>query len=401
MKIALIADGRSPTTRSWIQGVAGKDYEIDLISTYPCQPIAGIHATHELPVAFSGVGKSKKGQSKTTSKNARSRLIQTSRLALLSLRYYLGPLNVMQTRKRYVDLIKQIHPDLVHALRIPFEGMLAAYTPKNIPLILSTWGNDFTLHAHGSWLMSNLTRKAVKRTDGFIADCLRDIRLAHDWGLDMTAPTLFAPGNGGLDLDMIGRIISENKMLIDQRDQNAWVINPRGIRPAYVMNDIFFKAIPIVLEVFPQAKFFCSAMKGQEDAEKWLDRLNIRQAVILFGNEPQEQLWQHFCQCPVLVSPAIHDGTPNSVLEGMAFGCLPVVGNIESLREWIKDGENGVLVDPNDPEDVASGIIHALKDQVLREDARSINTRSVQYKADRNHVMNNVDRFYLEVIGQS
>jgi hypothetical protein len=399
MKVTLVADGRSPTTRSWIQGLVGKDYEIDLISTYPCQPVEGIHSTHELPVAFSKVGKAANGQPGKPSKTILSRLIQTSRLALLSLRYYLGPLSVLQNRRRYAELIDRIQPNLVHALRIPFEGMLAAATPVGIPLILSTWGNDFTLHARGSIFMANLTRRAVKRADGFTADCQRDIRLAREWGLVESVPALFAPGNGGLDLERMSQIIAENKMLLEQRDKNLWVINPRGIRPAYVMNDVFFQAIPRVLAVYPQAKFFCSSMQGQNEAEKWLDRLNIRPAVTLLGNEPQEGLWGRYCQCPVLVSPAIHDGTPNSVLEGMACGCLPVVGNIESLREWIIDHENGILVDPNDPASLAGGIIEALQNRDLRTQARPINIRLVQEKADKIKVMRDVDAFYKEVIG--
>jgi hypothetical protein len=35
----------------------------------------------------------------------------------------------------------------VHALRIPFEGMLGSYTPAGIPFVAATWGNDLTLHA--------------------------------------------------------------------------------------------------------------------------------------------------------------------------------------------------------------------------------------------------------------
>jgi glycosyltransferase involved in cell wall biosynthesis len=32
----------------------------------------------------------------------------------------------------------------------------------------------------------------------------------------------------------------------------------------------------------------------------------------------------------------------------MACGCYPVVGDIESLREWITPGVNGSLIDPGD-----------------------------------------------------
>jgi len=45
---------------------------------------------------------------------------------------------------------------------------------------------------------------------------------------------------------------------------------------------------------------------------------------------------------------ASHDGTPNTLLEGMACGCFPIV-EIWNLYENDCDGENGFLVDPSDP----------------------------------------------------
>jgi glycosyltransferase involved in cell wall biosynthesis len=50
----------------------------------------------------------------------------------------------------------------------------------------------------------------------------------------------------------------------------------------------------------------------------------------------------------IVVSPSIHDGTPNSLLEAMACGCFPVAGDLESIREWITHGQNGLLFDAND-----------------------------------------------------
>ncbi len=42
MKIALIADGRSPITRSWINGLTGNGHRVDLISSYPCAKPEGV-----------------------------------------------------------------------------------------------------------------------------------------------------------------------------------------------------------------------------------------------------------------------------------------------------------------------------------------------------------------------
>lgn len=394
MKITLIADGRSPITRSWIAGLSQIGHQIDLISSYPCEKPEGVKDLFILPLAFSQV--SRKSGSGTTLSSTSS-LIQKSRLQLLKLRSLIGPLSVDLVRRKYVELLQTSRPDLVQALRIPFEGMLAAYTPVEIPVVLNSWGNDFTLHAVSSPLMRAYTRKAVQRANGFSADCQRDIRLAQEWGLSPNIPTLFAPGNGGLDLHRITQIREQNWNSMQNRTQTEVVINPRGIRPAYVRNDIFFQSLPSVLAHKPTAQVFCSAMAGQTEAEGYLQRYQLQGKVTLLENESQPELWTRYTWCNVLVSPAIHDGTPNSLLEGMAFGCLPVAGKIESIQEWITDGENGILVDPDDPKSVADGMIHGLSDHQLQQQAARLNWNLIQVRADRVKVMQQVGGFFAKL----
>ena len=52
MHILVVADGRSPTTRRWIQGLLALKQQVTLISTYPCAEVPGTEHTHILPVAF-------------------------------------------------------------------------------------------------------------------------------------------------------------------------------------------------------------------------------------------------------------------------------------------------------------------------------------------------------------
>jgi glycosyltransferase involved in cell wall biosynthesis len=398
MKILIIADGRSATTRSWIKGLVPYQDEVHLITTYPCQMMEGIKRLIFLPLAFSQVGRKQAASERqesisNTEKSMVGKTISRFRKAFLAARYTLGPLSLSFTSRRYKEIIESIKPDLIHALRIPFEGMLAAYTPPNVPLIISTWGNDFTLHAEKSLFMKNATRKAVRRADGFMADCQRDIRLAHEWGLRENIPTMFAPGSGGLDLELIRR-----KMNSKIEREHA-VINPRGIRPVYVRNDLFFESLPTILKEYPNLPVYNAAMLGEHDAENWKRTFNLPESVQLLPAMPQEQLWDYSLRSRVVVSAAIHDGTPNSVLESMALGCIPVVGNIESLREWIVDGENGLLVDPNSYSSIASGILRALRDDDLFSRAQQINSRLIQEKADRAKVMPEVHAFYVKIAG--
>lgn len=62
--ILIVADGRSPTTRSWIQHIQSLGYALSLISTYPCEPPESLKHFHVLPIAFSrfSTGSSEKSQ---------------------------------------------------------------------------------------------------------------------------------------------------------------------------------------------------------------------------------------------------------------------------------------------------------------------------------------------------
>jgi glycosyltransferase involved in cell wall biosynthesis len=98
------------------------------------------------------------------------------------------------------------------------------------------------------------------------------------------------------------------------------------------------------------------------------------------------------------VSPSSHDGTPNSLLEAMACGCFPVAGNIESLREWIEDGINGLLVDPRDPHKLAEAVCHALDSDEKRQKAAEHNLALVRQRASQDTTHPLIDTFYQQFI---
>ena len=154
MSILLIADGRSPTKRRWTRALQALGHEVIMITTFPCAPVECVEADVTLPVAFSSLGGSASGTSASAGPSAASqslarRMIRRARPLFLGARYWFGPLTLHYYGPRLRWLVERIQPDVVHALRIPFEGMLAAYTPRPIPLVVSIWGNDLTLHAQG------------------------------------------------------------------------------------------------------------------------------------------------------------------------------------------------------------------------------------------------------------
>ena len=405
MRVLLVADGRSPTTLRWLNSLLQIGYQVRMISSYPCDRPAGLDGFEVIPLAFSQIAGSA-GQARSGNKpNASARLLRQFvgqfRPAFLAGRYILGPISVQRRSRAFVQSVEKDPPDLVHALRIPFEGMLASTTPGNLPLIVSIWGNDLTLHSKGSPWMKRMTEVCLTRAQGLISDTHRDIRLGHLSGFPPDRPTLMVPGSGGINLAEINQARSHTTGILSNYLPAGvpLIVNPRGSRPGSLRNDVFFRAIPLVLRQQPDAIFFCPAMAGNAEAVRWITWLKIKKQVRLMPMLPQSQLWDLFQHAQVYVSPGQHDGTPNSFLEAMACGCFPIVGDIESLREWITSGENGLLIDPANPEALANAILLALDSPKLRYQAKEINMELIKQRAEVGLVRQEIDQFYRAVVG--
>ena len=299
------------------------------------------------------------------------------------------PLTISRASKKLRGYIERVKPDLIHAMRIPYEGMLAADAYAGIPLLVSVWGNDFTLHAKSTSLMDHYTRWTMNVADALHADCYRDLRLAKQWEFDPSKPTLVIPGNGGIRTDIF---YPRTKPI-----EEPIIFNPRGFR-AYVRNDFFFQAIPLVLKKYPKAKFICASMANESQALRWINKLDIRESVELLPALPHYQMADVFRRAQIVVSPSIHDGTPNSLLEGMACGCFPIAGNLDSIREWITSSKNGILTDATDPQKLAEAILEALENKALRDQAARLNQKIITERAEYTRCMSLAERFYSKLI---
>ncbi len=387
MRLAFVADGRSPIARSWIEYFLRGGDRVHLISTRSCAGMNGLASLEIVPLwPRAGGGRAAGGARR-----------QRNLDALTALRHWFGPLFVARRASMLRGILRELGPDVVHALRLPFEGMLAAAANPSSPLVISLWGNDLTLHAASTPLMRWTTWRALRRATALHADCRRDLRLAEHWGFRFGLPSIVIPGNGGVRSEVF---------YVGRREQDPdfglpagapVVVQPRGLR-AYIRNDAFFRAIPRVLERVPQAIFVCPAMEGAAEANAWRDRLGLGGELRLLPSLDPSSMGALFRRAAVSISPSKHDGTPNTLLESMACGSLPVAGDLESIREWIQDGENGLLVDPTSEQAVAEGVVRGLTDAGLRGRASRMNAGIIAERADYAVQMPRVASFYEQVI---
>ena len=82
----------------------------------------------------------------------------------------------------------------------------------------------------------------------------------------------------------------------------------------------------------------------------------------------------------------------------MACGAAPVVGDLPSIREWIRHDWNGYVVPLRDEVVTAEAIIRLLSDKTKRELFNRRNLNIVGERADHNTNMRKVEEMYFNLV---
>ena len=87
--------------------------------------------------------------------------------------------------------------------------------------------------------------------------------------------------------------------------------------------------------------------------------------VFMHGHVSKEQIYQVFSHARLAVFPSFVEALSLVTIEAMACGCSIVFTNCASGPEIICHGEDGLLVDPDSPDEIAMQILRVLKDDSL------------------------------------
>jgi glycosyltransferase involved in cell wall biosynthesis len=180
------------------------------------------------------------------------------------------------------------------------------------------------------------------------------------------------------------------------------VLYLRGLVP-YVRIDILLKSIHTLLQDpgYADVRFKLVGTPSVVSAMAFMARKEAidMNRVDILPVMSQKELVSLLQKAAVMVSPSITDGTPNSMLEAMACGVFPGMSDLESIREWINPGQNGLLFDPARPQDLIRCLKTALDDVSLRQRAQGMNMELIRERADFWQVMPEARRFIARVAG--
>lgn len=101
------------------------------------------------------------------------------------------------------------------------------------------------------------------------------------------------------------------------------------------------------------------------ELETLVGSLSLNERVKFLGFVSHDQIPLYFSVSDVFIRTSLSEGLGNSFLEAMAFG-LPVVATpVGGILDFLKDGETGILVKPEDTLSIKEGILR-LEDENLK-----------------------------------
>ena len=125
--------------------------------------------------------------------------------------------------------------------------------------------------------------------------------------------------------------------------------------------------------------------------------MGITERIEILGWVVGEAKLQQLARAEVFVLPSFHEGLPMAMLEAMAHGKAMVVTPVGGIPEAVQHEEQGLLVTPGQPQELADALLRLLRDADLR---RALGQRARMRVAERfgtDRVLDQVGAMYKEL----
>ena len=151
------------------------------------------------------------------------------------------------------------------------------------------------------------------------------------------------------------------------------------------------RALPAVRAAFPAARYAVAGVGARRpEFERLVRGLGLGDAVKFLGFVGDDQLPALYNAADLYVGASrrydlLAEGFGIALVEASACGLAVVGGRSGGVPDAVRDGETGILVDPDDPAAVAAGISGLLADAAARRRMGDAGRRAVEtyYNWDR------------------
>lgn len=242
---------------------------------------------------------------------------------------------------QYIKLIRPlrkvmsyISPDFVNAHYITSHGVLAALaerpSKRKYKLILTAWGTDILVTPFKNPFYRIITRLALNRANLVTTDSMAVANIVHKFSTTPTNTFPFglekipdvSPGDKDPGLYFSNRTLNTNSNIDRVLTFFANVYRDNEHAKLIIAND------------GPE----------KEHLIEWSHKLDISQAVEFIGFVSEQEQNEIYKKAMFYFSILTSDALSVSLLEAMAFGCIPIVSDLPDNNDWVEDGVNGIML---------------------------------------------------------
>jgi len=271
----------------------------------------------------------------------------------------------------FIEKLLEIKPDIVHGHKIGFSmNDVCAYVckRKRIPSVATTHGVPFISDVHKEPFLRNIylksiPRRTVKFFDQIIALSIVELPWLHSSGIPDEKIHIIPGG--------VSRRIFEEKFFPEEFREKY------GIESEMILYlgrldekkgiDHLIRAAPLLIDEFPDLKIViagpdCGVM-GK--LKKIAHESRVEKNIIFTGPLSEKDKYNAIASSEALILPSSFEAQGLVLLEAQALG-IPVVATKQGgIPYFIKDGENGILIEYGKPRQIASALRKILKDKGL------------------------------------
>lgn len=168
--------------------------------------------------------------------------------------------------------------------------------------------------------------------------------------------------------------------------------------------DVVLDAAPSVLAKFPKAHFvFAGTLTDEPEFASFVQEkvvsMKLESSVHILGWRADVARLNRAAD--VVLVPSRWDPFPLAVIEGMMLGCAIVGARVGGIPEMLPDGRFGLLVEAENPDELADGIVQLLSDTNLAGEIAANAKLRAQELYSPEAMVRNVRKLYEVVLDRS
>lgn len=274
------------------------------------------------------------------------------------------------------SIISSIGPDFINPHYITSHGFLLAIISKfnlhRYKLIQSTWGTDILVTPFKNKIYYHLTKFALNQADLITSDSDYMTEIIRKLSKSETITFTF-----GLDeIPDISNSQKEENLFYS----NRMLIENYNIREVILLFSRISKVNSLARLVISHDGELRNELEGLSKELGLQDKIAFKGFI-----SPEEQIsWYNKSQ--FYISIPTSDSTSVSLLEAMAYGCIPILSDIPANHEWIKDGVNGIIYRKTDFDISRISDILEQKDVIAERNRKIITQKGIFPDSIRNFV---------------